>query len=486
MHRLVNLPLLIHASMATGLAMFVPAMLASVSDLHATARIFFYMGILTFILALFTAIATTHQSRFQSPLSHLASLFASFLLLPILQAAPAIRLLPDISLLDAYLDYIACFTTTGIAVHADPALYSTPLQFWRAEVAWLGGLLVWIAAIAVLSPIDSAPVVASASGASPFHTPDPNNIRKALQIAVPIYLTASTVLWLILVFLGNPPLAAAMLAMATLATSGIILEGTTPAPFSECAMLVFLVLAYSRIWLTVRPRDHRPHRFIRDPELKLAGFFLVVALIAILGHDWQNLVRGYNIGQMIPLLDTVWGILFTTAAHLATAGMTSVHWPTASTLGLNELVLILLTLIGGGAATTAGGIKLLRISLLYQSCHNEVDRMLYPSLVVPSTLQADSALAVRVREASMFILLFLFALAALQLIFTALGQDFASAFVLVVSALSTNGPLVDTALGQNHTLAMLSPTTKITYAVGMIIGRVELVLIVYLFGQFLR
>ncbi len=486
MARLVNLPLLIHASMATGLAMFAPAILASGADLHATARIFFYMGLLTFILALFAAIATSNQPRFQSARSHLAGLVASFLLLPLLQATPALRLLPDVSLLDAYLDYIACFTTTGIALHADPATYSIPLQFWRAEVAWLGGLLVWIAAIAVLSPIESTPTSDHAPGTSPFHTPDPNNIRKALQVAIPIYLVASATLWFLLILLGNAPLPAAMLAMATLATSGILPAGTTPAPFSEGAMLIFLILAYSRLWLTIHPRALRPRQLIRDPELKLAALLLAVALIAALGHDWRHLVQTYNSGQFLSLIVTIWGILFTTASHLATAGFTSSHWPVAAALGPNEFILILLALIGGGAASTAGGIKLLRVVLLYRSCHTEVDRMIYPSLVVPSAMQADSALPVRVQEAWMFILFFLFALAALHLTLTALGQDFTDAFVLVVSALATNGPLVDTVLDPAHTLTTLSPAIKITYTLGMILGRIELVLIVYLCGQFLR
>ncbi|MCY4259429.1 MAG: hypothetical protein OXC91_04105 [Rhodobacteraceae bacterium] len=469
--------------MATGLGMFVPAILASRDDLHAMARMFFYIGILTLILTVFIAIATRHQTRHQSSLGHLFSLVCAFLLLPAVQAAPAARLLPDLSLLDAYLDFIACFTTTGIALHADPATYAVPLQFWRAEVAWLGGLLVWIAALAMLSPFNTT---RTAPTAPKVKTSDSGPLRKALQVAVPIYTGTTAILWLFLIILGNAPLAAAMLAMATLATSGITLPGTTPAPFSEAGMLLFLALAYSRVWLTARRRALSPQHLVRDPELKLTVLLLAVALAAILSHDWQTLVKGYNTGQLTPLLDTVWGILFTTASHLATAGMTSAHWPDTTGLGLNELVLILLTIIGGGAATTAGGIKLLRVTLLYQSCHAEVDRMLYPSLVVPSTMQADSTLPVRIREAWLFILLFLFAVAMLQLIMTALGVDFTTAFVLVVSALSTNGPLVETVLGINDLLSTLSPAVKITYAAGMITGRIELILIVYLIGQFFR
>ena len=74
-----------------------------------------------------------------------------FLLLPLFLAFPTWIILPSSSFLDAYVDMVGAFTTTGLPVFDNYHL-SRPIHLWRALIAWFGGGLIWIAAFVILLP----------------------------------------------------------------------------------------------------------------------------------------------------------------------------------------------------------------------------------------------------------------------------------------------------------------------------------------------
>ena len=497
MPRLAEYPLLVITMFVSGLAMFVPATLALNLNLHTESRSFFYIGLIVILLSVFAAIATRKRASAYTSVGQLLGIMLTFIILPIIHAAPVYEITPGMSMLDAYVEFISCITTTGIQVHAWPGDYSGPVQFWRAEVAWLGGLLFWIAAISVFRPLGlgslgeglGTPKTGTPSGLRNRGRFTPDLIQKGVMLAVPLYLSATTILWCLLILVGIKPFEAAMLAMSTLSTSGIVPQGphisiqTTLA--AELAMFVFLFLALTKMFLTGRRREMVPRAVLHDTELGLVFILVPCALFLIIAFDWHVLVRGYNTGDLDLMLRSIWGILFTSVSFLTTSGMTSMHWPATGGLGFPEFVLMLLALIGGGAATTAGGIKLLRVYLIYRSCRKEVERMLYPSMVLKQGMRLDRSIPASAGEAWIFIILFLFTLAAVQLMLTMTGLDFSTSFVLAITALSTTGPLADTVLGVQNMLVTVPPAAKLVTGFAMVIGRVELVVFVYLAGQIL-
>ena len=54
---------------------------------------------------------------------------------------------------NAYVEMVSCLTTTGATLYDDPGRLAPPLHTWRATVGWLGGLIMWVGAIAVLAPM---------------------------------------------------------------------------------------------------------------------------------------------------------------------------------------------------------------------------------------------------------------------------------------------------------------------------------------------
>lgn len=494
MPRFADFPPLIIAMAISGLAMFVPATIALYSDSNTEARSFLYFGLIIILISVFGAIATRNRNKTRTLASNLGGIVLSFILLPAFLAAPMFELVPGMTILDAYVELVSCLTTTGFAVHAPVEDYSLPMQFWRAEVAWLGGLLVWITVITLLLPLGLGGTgTGSAHGWLPsgFRTSHgrATSLGSGILIVTPAYAGLTSILWLLLIIVDLPPFTAAMLAMSTISTSGIMpggIEVTRSVSMTqELVVFVFLFLALSKIYLVGRRESPGIGSIARDMELRLALLLVSLACMLILIFNWQELVRGYNTDDLNLLARSIWGIVFTLVSFLSTSGVPSIDWPATEGLGFAEFTLVLLTIIGGGVATTAGGIKLLRVYLLFRSSSNAVNVMLYPSMVVSRGIRQDRSMPARSGEAWIFIILFLFTLAAVQLMLAATGLEFSTAFVLAVSSLSTTGPLLDTVLGSENALVAMSSATKSIVCLAMIIGRVELVVIIYLVGHFL-
>ena len=87
-------------------------------------------------------------------LSQLMSLFFALAILPVFLAVPVVDALNSTDFLSAYVDMVGAITTTGAQLRsgADAVLPDT-VHLWRSLVAWLGGLIIWVAASAILAPL---------------------------------------------------------------------------------------------------------------------------------------------------------------------------------------------------------------------------------------------------------------------------------------------------------------------------------------------
>ena len=142
-------------------------------------------------------------------------------------------------------------------------------------------------------------------------------------------------------------------------------------------------------------------------------------------------------------------------------------------------ILLGVALMGGGIATTAGGVKLLRLYALYRHGLREMDKLVHPSSVGRRG-QGDALISRGgARIAFIFLMLALIALAIVMLALAATGLSFEQSLTLGVAALSTTGPAVHT-LGGGFGYADLSGLARAILCAAMIVGRIEVLVIVAL------
>jgi trk system potassium uptake protein TrkH len=143
--------------------------------------------------------------------------------------------------------------------------------------------------------------------------------------------------------------------------------------------------------------------------------------------------------------------------------------------------------MGGGVATTAGGVKLLRIYALWRHGQREIELLVHPSSVGGSGAAARQIRRQGAQIAWIFFMIFALSIAVVMLLLALTGVQFETAMVLAVAALSTTGPLAAVGAETPISYAGLPEAAKAVLAIAMVLGRLEaLALIALLNPEFWR
>ena len=150
-HKFAAWPLLFQVFAIACTFMFTLAVCGFIVDAFREARIFLYSSLTGFLIFALVNLATSNRNLKETGVMQLISLLLLFTLLPLFFAFPIWITLPESSFLDAYVDMVGAFTTTGLTVFENDLL-SRPIILWRALIAWFGGGLILIAAFLILLP----------------------------------------------------------------------------------------------------------------------------------------------------------------------------------------------------------------------------------------------------------------------------------------------------------------------------------------------
>lgn len=492
-----DVPLLVVLVAVAGAAMLVPALHALTLGKGALAMIFAKGGFLTLTAAALLAAAMAGYRPRNPARSQILSLIGAYLLLPPLLAWPLAQAVPGLGFAPAWFEMVSSLTTTGASLLAPGAATPAPVHLWTALVAWLGGLFVLVAAGAVLAPLNMGgfevahprPVGRPAFSASPIHgsADAAQRLWVAVRVVAPAYAGLTLALWMALQMAGAPPLAALVHAMGTLSTSGLSatggLDGAGAGRAGEVLVVLFLFFAVTRRALPgALESDHR-RALHREEELRLALLLVAgLALVLTLRH-WAVTASEGEAAALLTALRSFWARLFTLASFLTTTGYLAGDWAEAygwSGLGPPALLLAGLAMIGGGVATTAGGIKLLRVLALYRHGRHEVERLLDPALVAGGGERARHLRSDGAYLAWVAFMLFVMSLCASVAALSLAGLRFEPALILAISALSTTGPLAVAAGAPDFAWAGLEAGPRAILAAVMVLGRLELLAVVAL------
>ena len=477
-------------------AMFIPAAHALTLEDYHVARSFFYSGLLGLILCALIGIAMSARAIHSTALEHLLALLAVFVILPVILAVPFYEALRTTSFVNAYFEMVSSLTTTGATLFPIPSRLPASLHLWRGLVGWTGGLLMWIAAAAILAPLNLGGFEVTTS-AEPGQgglrrvdmrraSPRQRLIRTTKRL-FPIYAGLTLTLWFCLIIAGNTPLDGLMHAMATLSTSGIsaiggIEESTVGIP-AEFLVFLFLLFALSRLTFSTDTIAGKTRGLHEDAEFRI-GLMLVIGVpLLLFMRHWLAAFEVNEEENLLQAMKAMWGGMFTVLSFLTTTGFVSSEWDAAqgwSGLATPGMILMGLALMGGGVATTAGGVKLLRVFTLYLNGLREMQKLIHPSSVSGKGERDRRVRRQGAYTAWIFFMLFALSLALVTLVLTAFGTSFSDALVMSVAALSTTGPLLNVAGPEAILLTDLSTPAKLCFALATVLGRLETLAIIAL------
>lgn len=484
-----------------GLAMLLPAVFATLQQDWRTGRGFLYAALFTLVIAGLIAFALGTNSTRESPRRELGALLICWLLVPLFSAIPFLLILPAFGFWGSYFEMIAAVTTTGGTAIGDPKSVPDALHLWRGLAGWFGGFLTLMAAFIVLAPrrLGGFEIEAAtwrhqsdddtrrwlSSGIAPFE----ERVARAVRIILPTYLALTAILALIFEATGQGDLASMVHAMAVMSTSGI-------SPYSsglvagdsflgEFAALLFMALAATRLIYSNASQVGRQRVWRYDPELWMMIALSTLVTAALFLRHWVGALTIDLTDTALDGLEALWGNIFTVVSFLTTTGFQSSSWSNArdwSGLANPGLFLLGLAAIGGGAATTAGGIKLIRAYALMRHGMRELERIAQPSSVLGIGGRTRSMLREGPLIVWSFIMLFIFAILVTIIGLTATGMKFDTALIASISAISNTGPAFKMVTGGARDFADLKALQQMILAGAMIVGRFETLALIALFN----
>lgn len=313
-------------------------------------------------------------------------------------------------------------------------------------------------------------------------------VRYTLALT-PIYTALTIVLWVGLVIAGERPYIALCHAMSTLSTSGISPIGglyfAASQFWGELLIFCFFIFAFSRLTFSRGLMGEAEQGLRRDPEFRVAILLTLSVTGLLFSRHFIGATDGNTQNAVMAGWQALWGTLFTVTSFLTTTGFESHYWGGArdwSGLDSPGLFLIGLALMGGGVATTAGGVKLLRIYALYRHGEREQERLLHPSSVGGGGREARRIRRQGAYISWVFFMLFAISIAVVMVLLSLTGVQFETAMVLAVAALSTTGPLAAVAAETPISYAGIPDPAKFVLAAAMVLGRLETLAIIALFN----
>ena len=284
------------------------------------------------------------------------------------------------SLLDSTFESMSGFTTTGATLLSDIEAETPSILFWRSMTQWLGGIgiVVLFVAVAPLIGVGAARLLgAEVSGLTePRLTPRIADTAKALIV---IYLAISVAQTAALLVVGMSPYDAVVHTFTTVATGGFSPKTASIGFYDSLpieAVLTFFMAAsgvsFSLYYLlyTRRRFDVALDREFLAYLGILAGASLFVWGILVLEGDYAT-----SMGRA--LRDSIFTVTsITTTTGFVTADFDK--WDTAA-----RITLVLLMFIGGCAGSTAGGIKVIRVLVIFRTMRQDIFRMAHPRAVTP-------------------------------------------------------------------------------------------------------
>ena len=380
----------------------------------------------------------------------------------------------------AVFETMSGFTTTGASVL--PAgefqtLESIPrgILFWRALTHWFGGMGVLVLCVAILPFL-------GVGGMQLYRAemPGPSKDRLTPRITTTakllwgVYALLTLVEILLLKFAGGMNWFDSFChTFATMATGGFSTRTASVGAYNsgviDCIIIFFMFAAGVNFSLHYYALTGKPGRYWKDSEFRFYFIFLLVCGLFLT----VNILPLYD-----GVLESLRAAFFQATSIMTTTGFVTANfdvWPDAS-----RLLLVLMMFVGGCAGSTGGGIKVVRVIILWRKMMKEVRQFMRPQAVMQVKLGGKTVEQEIISHISAFFVIFLIVFALASFAMTFFAEDLVTAITSVIATLGNIGPGLS-AVGATQNYAAIPVPGQIILTLCMLLGRLELYTVLILF-----
>ncbi|MDO6427629.1 MULTISPECIES: TrkH family potassium uptake protein [Thalassotalea] len=437
--------------------------------------------ILSFLFCLFSGLITWYPLRKEKGELRAREGFLIVVLfwtvLASFSAVPLMLLeMPNLTITDAFFEAFSGLTTTGATILSQIDGLPHAVLWYRQQLQWLGGMGIIVLAVAVLPML-------GIGGMQLYRAETPGPVKDSKM--TPRIADTAKHLWYIYLSLtvacslsywaaGMTVFDAICHAFSTIAIGGFsthdLSMGYFDSPLINAVCVLFLLIAGVNFALHFAVLHSKSLRaYFYDPEFKV---FIAIQLVLTLICAVVLLSYGvYSSGFEAFDQALFQAVSISTTAGFATTSFAD--WPT-----LLPILLIFSSFIGGCAGSTGGGMKVVRVLLLYLQGIRELNKLVHPKAIFTIKL-GHKALPNRVVEAIWgFFAAYAAVFVICMLMLLAAGVDDITAFTAVAACLNNLGP----GLGEvAANFSSLGDFSKWVLIIAMLFGRLEIFTLLVLF-----
>ena len=382
-----------------------------------------------------------------------------------------------LSITDAFFETMSGFTTTGASILNDIESLPKGILFWRSIIQWIGGMGMIVMSLAILPMLGIAGMelfVAEVPGptADKLHPRVKQTAKRLWGIYVLFTIVETILLWI-----GDMDLFDAINhAFTTMATGGYSTKQASVAfydsAYIQYVITLFMLIAGVNFSLSYFALKGKFNKVFSNEEFRYYIGFIVIftlslTLILVLQNSDQSFEKSFRDSafQVVSIITTTG---YVTADYLS--------WG-----ALAFMLVFAMMFFGGSAGSTGGGIKIVRIVLLFKNSFQEFKRLLHPNAIIPVRLNHKAVDPKIVTNVLAFIVFYIITFVAGSIIMAGLGLDFDSAMGAVIASLGNIGPGIGS-VGPMDNYAHIPDLGKWFLSFLMMLGRLELFTVMIIFS----
>ncbi len=382
--------------------------------------------------------------------------------------------------IDAFFEVVSGFTTTGASILTAVEGLPMGILFWRSFTHWIGGMGVLVFVLALI-PSESGNTIhlMRAEVPGPQKGKLVPKMRKTAIILYGIYIGLSVIMTTALLCTGMPLYDSLVNTFATAGTGGFSVKNASIAAYNNPAaewviasfMLIFGI--NFNLYFFILIKKLRP--IAKNEELRVYLLLTVIFTTLIAVNIWNSACSTFSSVE-----ECIRASFFQVTSIMSTSGYSTVDfnlWPEFS-----KSILLLLMFTGACAGSTAGGLKLSRIIIIFKTIRLRIKKMLKPNTVIPLKLDGNSIPQETGRNAINYLSIYVVILILTTFVISINGFDLVTNLTATVSCFNNVGPGFGDVIGPMGNYSSFSPFSKLVLSFAMLFGRLEIFPMIIMFS----
>ncbi len=379
---------------------------------------------------------------------------------------------------NSFFETASGFTTTGASILGDIEGLPKSLLMWRSLTQWLGGMGIVVLTVAILPLLGIGGLqLIKAEAPGPSVDKISSRITTTAKYLWLIYLSLTILLIILLILGGMSFFDSITHTFSTLSTGGFSPKQDSIAhyssPYIQYIISAFMFLASVNFALHFNLITGNFKNIFNNSELKAFVIITLTSTLIVALNLYINFGSGKEESFRLAIFQA---LTFITTTGFVTDNYES--WPF-----LSQIVLFSLMFVGGCSGSTAGGIKVVRILLLFKQSVNEIKFLLHPRGIFTIKLNKLPVKKDIVYAVSGFFFLYIATNIIVTILVASGGQDLMTSFTASLATIGNIGPGF-ASVGPMNNYADFSNYIKWVLSLAMIAGRLELYSFIVIFTPY--